>query len=80
MDDLCRYANRPFAFLARYLRRRPWSHAAILVLVLAAVGCAVTTQYAVKFLVDTLAGHAPANGIWLAFLFLASLIAADNLL
>ncbi len=80
MDDLCRYANRPFAFLARYLRRRPWSHAAILILVLAAVGCAVTTQYAVKFLVDTLAGHAPANGIWLAFLFLASLIAADNLL
>ncbi len=80
MDDLCRYANRPFAFLARYLRRRPWSHAAILVLVLAAVGCAVSTQYAVKFLVDTLAGHAPESGIWLAFLFLASLIAADNLL
>jgi ATP-binding cassette subfamily B protein len=80
MDDLCRYADRPFAFLARYLRHRPWSHAAILLLVLAAVGCAVSTQYAVKFLVDTLAGHAPGEGIWLAFLFLASLIAADNLL
>ena len=80
MDDLCRYADRPFAFLVRYLRARLPSHAAIVALVLAAVGCAVTTQYAVKFLVDTLAGHAPANGVWLAFVLLASLIAADNLL
>src|SRR2546426_87870 len=80
MDDLCRYADRPFAFLVRYLRARLASHAAIVVLVLAAVGCAVTTQYAVKFLVDTLAGHAPPNGVWLAFVLLASLIAADNLL
>ena len=79
-DDLCRFADRPFAFLARYLRARPASHAAIVALVLAAVGCAVTTQYAVKFLVDTLAGHAAASGVWLAFLLLAALIAADNLL
>ena len=80
MDDLCRFADHPFAFLARYLRARPVAHAAIVALVLAAVGCAVTTQYAVKFLVDTLAGHAAASGIWLAFLLLAALIAADNLL
>ncbi|MET0631433.1 MAG: ABC transporter ATP-binding protein [Xanthobacteraceae bacterium] len=80
MDDLCRFADRPFAFLARYLRARPASHAAIVALVLAAVGCAVTTQYAVKFLVDTLAGHSAASGVWLAFLLLAGLIAADNLL
>ena len=79
-DDLCRFADRPFAFLARYLRARPASHAAIVALVLAAVGCAVTTQYAVKFLVDTLAGHAAASGVWLAFLLLTALIAADNLL
>ena len=46
---------------------------------LAAVGCAVTT-HTVKFLVDTLAGHAAASGVWLAFLLLAALIAADNLL
>ncbi len=39
-----------------------------------------STQYAVKFLVDTLAGHAPGDGIWIAFIFLVSLIAADNLL
>ena len=80
MDDLCRFADRPFAFLARYLRARPASHAAIVALVLAAVGCAVSTQYAVKFLVDMLAGHTAASGVWLAFALLAFLIAADNLL
>ncbi len=78
MDNLCRYAGRPIAFVYRYLRRRPWSHAGIVAFVLAAVACSVTTQYGVKFLVDTLAGNQP--GIWLAFLALVSLIAADNLL
>src|SRR5581483_6673655 len=66
MDNLCRYAGRPIAFVYRYLRRRPWSHAGIVAFVLAAVACSVTTQYGVKFLVDTLAGNQP--GIWLAFL------------
>jgi ATP-binding cassette subfamily B protein len=48
--------------------------------VLAAVGCSVSTQYAVKFLVDTLAEHAPGNGAWRAFLLLACLITSDCLL
>jgi ATP-binding cassette, subfamily B, bacterial len=81
MDDLCRYANRPFVFVARYLRRRKASHALILGTVAVAVICSVGTQYGVKFLVDSLAaGPANSGGVWLAFLFLASLIAADNLL
>jgi ATP-binding cassette subfamily B protein len=80
MDNLCRYANHPVAFIARYLRRRPWSHAAILAFVLAAVGCSVTTQYAVKYLVDALAAQSPSEGVWLAFFLLISFIAADNLL
>ena len=80
MDDLCRYADRPVPFMFRYLRRRAFSHAVILCCVLAAVGCAVTTQYGVKFLVDTLAGHGSPAQAWLAFLLLVSLIAADNLL
>ncbi len=80
MDDLCRYANRPLAFIARYLRRRAPTHVAILLFVLLAVGCAVTTQYAVKFLVDTLAERAAVREAWLAFAVLGSLIAADNLL
>src|SRR6185503_18453158 len=49
--------------------------------VLAAVGCSVTTQYGLKYLVDTLAaGPTAARGVWHAFLLLVSLIAADNLL
>jgi ATP-binding cassette subfamily B protein len=78
MDECCRYAHRPLVFLASYVVRRPWSHAAILAAVLAAVGCSVSTQYGVKFLVDTLS--AAASGAWLAFTVLVSLIVADNLL
>src|SRR4051794_12772821 len=80
MDDLCRYADRPVSFIVRYLRRRAVAHAVILGCVLAAVACAVSTQYGVKFLVDTLANQAPAEQAWIAFLLLVSLIAADNLL
>jgi ATP-binding cassette, subfamily B, bacterial len=79
MDELCRYADRPYAFIARYLRRRLWAHVGILGFVLVAVACAVATQYAVKLLVDTLVPQAPAREIWLAFIFLACLIAVDNL-
>jgi ATP-binding cassette subfamily B protein len=80
MDNSCDYAGHPIAFIVRYLRRRPWSHAAILTFVLAAVGCSVATQYAVKFLVDALAGQSQSDGVWIAFLVLISFIAADNLL
>jgi ATP-binding cassette, subfamily B, bacterial len=79
-DDLCRLATRPFAFIARYLRQRPLSHIAIVTAVLAAVGCSVTAQYGIKTLIDALAS--PAHGstsVWIAFVLLVSLIAADNL-
>jgi ATP-binding cassette, subfamily B, bacterial len=81
LDDLCRFATRPLAFIARYLRRRLVAHSVIVTAVLAAVGCSVTTQYGVKTLVDALAS--PAHGgsaVWFAFILLVSLIAADNLL
>ena len=81
MQDACRFVDRPFAFIFRYVRLRTFSHAVIVAAVLAAVVCSVTTQYGVKYLVDTLAGGpSAAHGIWLAFAFLVSLIAADNLL
>jgi ATP-binding cassette subfamily B protein len=80
MDRLSDYAPRPIAFLLRYVRRRSWSHAAILIAVLGAVGCSVSTQYGVKFLVDTLSAGPGGTAIWLAFAILVSLIAADNLL
>ena len=81
MDNLSGYARRPFPFVLRYLRQRRAAHAVILTAVLAAVACSVGTQYGVKNLVDSLtAGPSDAGSVWLAFGFLMSLIAADNLL
>ena len=81
MDQLSGYARRPFSFVLRYLRQRPGSHLTILLCVLVAVICSVSTQYGVKFLVDCLSvGPGHASSVWLAFVFLMSLIAADNFL
>src|ERR1700719_5130191 len=81
MDSLSGYAHRPFPFVLRYLRLRLAPHIVILTAVVAAVACSVGTQYGVKFLVDSLSsGPAHANRVWLAFVFLMSLIAADNFL
>ncbi len=78
MDELTSLANRPFAFIFRYVRHRAPSHAVIFLAVLAAVGCSITTQYGVKYLVDTLANRSQA--VWIAFAVLVGLIAADNIL
>src|ERR1700735_5680385 len=81
MDNLSGYARRPFPFVLRYIRRRLASHVVILTAVVAAVACSVGMQYGVKYLVDGLsAGPAHSGGVWLAFVFLMSLIAADNFL
>jgi ATP-binding cassette, subfamily B, bacterial len=80
MDNVCRYADRPIAFLARYVMVRPVSHGIIVAAVLAAVGCSVGAQYGIKVLVDILAGGGDAANAWLGFLLLTALIAADNLL
>jgi ATP-binding cassette, subfamily B, bacterial len=81
MDNLSGYANRPFPFVMRYLRRRLGSHLVILLAVVAAVACSVSTQYGVKYLVDALAaGPGHSGAVWLAFIFLISLIASDVLL
>jgi ATP-binding cassette, subfamily B, bacterial len=81
MDDLCRYARRPVAFLLRYVKLQPVSHLIILICVLGAVGFSVSTQYAIKFLVDCLAKGTPGQtNPWTALGLLAGFIAADNLL
>jgi ATP-binding cassette, subfamily B, bacterial len=81
MDALSGYAHRPFPFVLRYLRQRLASHVVIVTAVVAAVACSVGTQYGVKHLVDGLsAGPAHAGSVWLAFVFLMSMIAADNFL
>jgi ATP-binding cassette subfamily B protein len=81
MDTLSGYAHRPLPFVLRYLRKRLASHVVILGAVIAAVACSVGTQYGVKYLVDGLsAGPTRSGSVWLAFVLLISLIAADNFL
>src|SRR5215467_5445512 len=81
MENLSGYAHRPIPFVLRYLRKRMAAHLVIFAAVVSAVACSVGTQYGVKFLIDSLsAGPAHATHVWLAFVILMSLIAADNFL
>ena len=64
MNDFCRYAGHPVAFMFRYIRLRPVSHLVILIAVLSAVACSVSTQYGVKFLVDTLSRAPAPAAVW----------------
>src|SRR5260221_8976419 len=77
-----RYASHgAIRFLAHYVRRRIFSHAVVLGAVLAAVVCAIGSQYAVKNLVDVLGTQHPATyTLWRAVVLLLALVAGDNLL
>jgi ATP-binding cassette subfamily B protein len=77
----------PVRFLRYYVRSHPIGHLIVLISVVAAVMCSVTTQYGMKRLIDAIAAgnatsHAPAAmaAVWAAFAVLCGLIAADNLL
>src|ERR1700730_15061393 len=79
---LPRYASSgAISFLGHYVRRRLFSHTIVLLAVLAAGGCAVASQYAVKHLVDVLGTRSPAAQVlWGAVGLLLALVAGDNLL
>jgi ATP-binding cassette subfamily B protein len=76
------YAARgPVPFLLHYVRRRLGGHVVVLAAILAAVGCAIGSQYAVKNLVDVLGWQFPPERIlWTAVAILLALVAGDNLL
>ena len=80
-DALLALRGRPLAFLFSYVRRHPMGHLIILVSVLVAVTCAVSTQYGMKYLIDIVATGPDAAGdkVWTAFALLCGLVAADNL-
>jgi ATP-binding cassette subfamily B protein len=81
IGDITRFTERPFAFILHYVLSRPTSHGFMMMAVIGAAACAVSTQYGIKFLVDTLAPGPPGDGrVWLAFALLVALIAGDNLL
>ena len=72
--------GRPLAFLFHYARRHTPGHLIILIAVLAAVVCSISTQYGLKTLIDIVAaGPHAGRPVWGAFALLCGLIAADNL-
>jgi ATP-binding cassette, subfamily B, bacterial len=72
---------QPLGFLWRYIRRRPIGHTVIFLSVLGAVACSVSTQYAMKHLIDVASiGRMEAASAWQAFIVLCALVAGDNLL
>jgi len=75
MGDLSEFANHPYRFIRRVIAAYRWSHATILLAVLGAVTCSVSTQYGVKQLVDALSDQARHSAVWTAFGILIALIA-----
>ena len=80
-DKLPALRGRPLVFLFSYIRRHPGGHLIVLLSVLVAVTCAVSTQYGMKYLIDIVAQGRQAAGVkvWYAFALLCGLVAADNL-
>ena len=72
----------PGRFLLHYVLRQSASHFVVLASVLAAVACAIGSQYGVKNLVDALgsAGSPGTGEVWAAVALLLALVAGDNLL
>lgn len=78
--QMSRYAGKPVKLLWRYVVRHKISHVIVLTSVLAAVGCALASQYGIRNLIDALpAGHAHPSAVVRAFIVLVILIVADNL-
>ena len=69
-------------FLFRYIGLHPFGHAVVLIAVLLAVACSVSTQFGMKHLIDivSMGQQTGAPLVWGAFALLCGLVAADNLL
>jgi ATP-binding cassette, subfamily B, bacterial len=79
---IARLRGRPLAFLGRYVGMHLVGHTTVLMSVLMAVVCSVTTQFGLKHLIDivSMGPQAGAHLVWAAFALLCALVAGDNLL
>lgn len=80
MSNFDDFADKPYAFVRRYVARRWFPHFIIFASVVAAATASVCTQYGVKFLVDALSIPERHSAVWLGFFLLSALILADNVL
>jgi ATP-binding cassette, subfamily B, bacterial len=75
------FLRGPKAFILHYVRTRPLQFAALIIMVIAAAGCAVAVQYVMKLLVDAMAGPRDGNSAaWTALSLFISLIAVESVL
>lgn len=73
--------DRPVAFIAYYVCKRPWSFGLLAVIVIVAGGCAVAVHWSMKLIVDAMAsGNRESAEIWLPLSMFLGLIAAESLL
>jgi ATP-binding cassette subfamily B protein len=79
MGDLSEFANHPYRFIRGIIAGYFGSHVTIVLAVIGAVTCSVSTQYGVKRLVDALSDPSHHAAVWTAFALLICLIAADNM-
>lgn len=80
--DLPQYAGHPVRFLMRYARNRAFPHVMVFGFVSLAVSCAVFSSSSIRHLVDTMNQHKAGTSVqpvWIAVIWLAGIIAVDNL-
>jgi ATP-binding cassette, subfamily B, bacterial len=78
---LARDARKPLVFMMQYVGRRSAAHVCILLGIVAAVACALGSQFAIKNLIDALAaGRAYREPVVTAFVVVVVLLLADSLL
>lgn len=71
--------GRPIAFLAHYVRRRPWHFGGMFLLILGAGSCAVAVQYGMKLLVDAMATEDRQHAqVWFPLSLFIGLIVVEN--
>ncbi|MGE8500394.1 MAG: ABC transporter ATP-binding protein [Pseudomonas sp.] len=71
--------GKPVAFLARYVRRRPWHFGGMFLLIVGAGSCAVAVQYGMKLLVDAMATQDRQHAaVWFPLGLFIGLIVVEN--
>jgi ATP-binding cassette subfamily B protein len=74
------YKDRPVRLILRYVRGRATGHSVLLAAIIAGVGCALASQFAIRNLIDALPdGRAHPAGVVHGFLVIVALLFADNL-
>jgi ATP-binding cassette subfamily B protein len=80
VQKLEHYVDKPLLLLMHFISRHPFAHVFVLLGIVAAVGCSLAAQFAIKDLIDALSGgHQHRGAVVTAYLVIVVLLFADNL-